>query len=52
VHTDKNYAYNPNNAKRAKEDNKKDIEKRKQAELSPKKYNRNKSYTLFPKGMR
>ena len=54
VHTNKNYSYNPNNAQRAKEDNKKDIEARKKAELSkPKSKKGNKKpYSLFPPGMR
>ena len=52
VHTDKNYAYNPNNQTRAKEDNKKDIEKRKEAELNPKRKKYKKPHSLFPPGMR
>ena len=52
VHTNKNYGYNPNNAKRAKEDNKKDIEKRKDAELNAKPPKRSNAYSLFPKGVR
>lgn len=50
VHSDKNYGYNPNNATRAEENNKADIEARKKAELSPKRSKRGKS-SLFPKGM-
>lgn len=50
VHTDKNYAYNPNNAERAKNDNKGDIEARKKAELSPKRSKKGKT-SLFPKGV-
>ena len=50
VHTDKNYGYNPNNAKRAADNNKADIEARKKAELSPKRSKRGKT-SLFPKGM-
>lgn len=52
VHNTKDYGYNPNNAKRAKEDNKKDIEKRKDAELNAKPPKRSNSTSLFPKGMR
>lgn len=50
VHSDKNYGYNPNNAKRAETDNKADIEARKKAELSQASMKRGKS-SLFPKGM-
>lgn len=50
VHSDKNYAYNPNNAKRGETDNKGDIEARKKAELSQASAKRGKS-SLFPKGM-
>ncbi len=52
VHNTKDYGYNPNNARRAKEDNKKDIEKRKEAELNAKVPKRSNSTSLFPKGMR
>jgi hypothetical protein len=52
VHNSKDHAYNPNNAKRAKEDNKKDIEKRKDAALNEKPAKRKNSYSLFPKGLR
>lgn len=52
VHTSKDYGYNPNNANRAKTDNKGDIEKRKDAELNAKPPKRKNAYSLFPKGMR
>lgn len=52
VHNTKDYGYNPNNKKRAAEDNKKDIEKRKEAELNAKVPKRKNSYGLLPKGMR
>jgi predicted small lipoprotein YifL len=52
VHNTKDYGDNPNNAQRAKEDNKKDIEKRKDAALNEKPPKRSKAYSLFPKGMR
>ena len=52
VHNSKNYGYNPNNAARAEENNKQDIEKRRDAELKGKGNKRKKrSYSLFPKGM-
>jgi hypothetical protein len=52
VHNSKEYGGNPNNAQRAKEDNKKDIEKRKNAALNEKPPKRSKAYSLFPKGVR
>ena len=53
VHNSKNYAYNPNNTARAQEDNKKDIEKRKDDELKGSKSKRRRQpYSLFPKGVR
>ncbi|WMX14102.1 MULTISPECIES: hypothetical protein [unclassified Aureispira] len=50
VHNTKDYGYNPNNAARAKENNKADIEARKKAALSPKAAKRGRT-SLFPKGM-
>lgn len=53
VHNSKNYGYNPNNAARAEENNKQDIEKRRDAELNGKgTRKRKRSYSLFPKGVR
>jgi hypothetical protein len=51
VHNTKDYGYNPNNAARKKEDNKKDVEKRKEAELDGKPPKRSNAYSLFPKGV-
>ncbi|MFK7797708.1 MAG: hypothetical protein AB8E82_09650 [Aureispira sp.] len=51
VHNSRDYGYNPNNAARAKNDNKADIEAKKKAALSPKGTKRGKT-SLFPKGMR
>ncbi|BDS13554.1 hypothetical protein [Aureispira anguillae] len=50
VHNSKDYGYNPNNAARAKNNNKADIEAKKKAALSPKAAKRGKT-SLFPKGM-
>ena len=50
VHSDKNYAYNPNNANRSDKNNKADVEAKKKAELSPKRAKRGRT-SLFPKGM-
>lgn len=52
VHTNKSSPLNPNNQSASKKDNKKDVEKRKKDELSPKRSRRKKPHTLFPKGMR
>lgn len=51
VHNTKDYAGNPNNKTRSEENNKQDIEKRREAELSGKGTKKNKSYSLFPKWM-
>ena len=52
VHNTKNYANNPNNQARSETNNKADIEKRKEAELSgPKGGKKGRSYGLFPKWM-
>lgn len=51
VHNTRDYGYNPNNAARAKNNNKADIEAKKKAALSPKSAKRGKT-SLFPKGMR
>lgn len=50
VHNTRDYGYNPNNAKRAEENNKADIEAKRKAALSPGKRRKTKS-SLFPKGM-
>lgn len=50
VHNTKDYGYNPNNAARAKENNKADIEAKRKAALSPKSAKRGRT-SLFPKGM-
>ena len=50
VHSDRNYANNPNNAHKTKKSNKADIEARKKSELSAKRYKKGRS-SLFPKGM-
>lgn len=50
VHNSKDYGFNPNNAERAKNNNKADIEARKKAELGGGRQKRGKS-SLFPKGM-
>jgi hypothetical protein len=50
VHNSKDYGYNPNNAERAKENNKADIAAKKKAALSPKSAKRGRT-SLFPKGM-
>ena len=50
VHSDRNYANNPNNAHKTKKNNKADIEARKKSELSAKRYKKGIS-SLFPKGM-
>ena len=54
VHNSKNHPYNPNNAQRAKEDNKKDIKKKREAELEGDglKKSKREPYSLFPKGVR
>lgn len=57
VHNSKNNPYNPNNPKRTAENNKKEIEKQKKAELEGNdekslKKKRKEAYSLFPKGMR
>lgn len=51
VHNTRNYGYNPNNAARAKKNNKADIEAKKKAALSPKSAKKGKT-SLFPRGMR
>lgn len=50
VHNTRDYGYNPNNATRAKENNKADIEAKRKAALSPGKRHKTRS-SLFPKGM-
>lgn len=50
VHSTKDYGYNPNNAARAKKNNKADIEAKRKAQLGPKSAKRGKS-SLFPKGV-
>ena len=50
VHSDRNYANNPNNAYKTKKNNKADIEARKKSELSAKRYKKGRT-SLFPKGM-
>lgn len=57
VHNSKNNPHNPNNPKRTAENNKKEIEKQKKAELEGNdekslKKKRKEAYSLFPKGMR
>lgn len=51
VHNTRNYGYNPNNATRAKENNKADIEAKRKAALGPGKRRKTRS-SLFPRGMR
>jgi len=50
VHNSKDYGYNPNNADRAKDNNKADIAAKKKAALGPKSAKRGRT-SLFPKGM-
>lgn len=51
THNSKDYANNPNNTTRSEENNKADIEKRREAELNGSKTKKRKSYGLFPKWM-